>query len=478
MTPGEDRYAPAHPGSPELLTTYRSQLPRPLVWLCNPFNGAIAMLAALFAAALALGVWSRPGVGLPLYARQTGKPCAACHTAFPELTPFGRRFKLGGYTLDGGDSSSLPFAVMLQPSFTHTEAGQPGGAAPHFGRNNNITVQQASLFTGGRITDNLGAFVQATYGSADRRIGWDNTDIRYADSGNVAGHDLLWGLTLNNNPSVQDVWNSTPAWRFPYIVSSLAPQPAAGTFVEGAFAQRVLGLGAYGLVDDTLYLELSGYRTLSKNSQLVLGVDTTNGSPIDGVAPYWRVALERNFDKHSLELGTFGLKSSVVPLRMPSAGTDSFTDLGVDIQYQYIGDGQAVTVRASWINENRGLRASKALGLADNSRDSLSSARASVSYIFDDTWSLTAGRFALRGTVDTTLYGTANGAPSNSGWTGEVAYLPFMQGGPSFWPWLNARIGLQYTAYDKFNGAAINFDGTGRKAHNNNTMFLYAWIMF
>jgi hypothetical protein len=62
--------------------------------------------------------------------------------------------------LSGGDWTGPPFAVMLQaPTFTHTEAGQEGGAAPHFGTNNNFALQQVSLFTGGRITDNLGAFV-------------------------------------------------------------------------------------------------------------------------------------------------------------------------------------------------------------------------------------------------------------------------------------------------------------------------------
>src|SRR6201997_3613657 len=91
-----------------------------------------------FAALLAVGVPSRRAFSLPLYARQTGQPCATCHTAFLELTPFGRRFKLGGYTFGGGDWTGPPFAVMLQaPTFTHTEAGQEGGAAPHFGTNNN-----------------------------------------------------------------------------------------------------------------------------------------------------------------------------------------------------------------------------------------------------------------------------------------------------------------------------------------------------
>ncbi len=39
---------------------------------------------------------------LPLFARQTGMACLACHTVYPELTHFGRMFKLNGYQLDNG----------------------------------------------------------------------------------------------------------------------------------------------------------------------------------------------------------------------------------------------------------------------------------------------------------------------------------------------------------------------------------------
>src|SRR5437660_4472050 len=47
---------------------------------------------------------------IPLYARQTNLKCASCHTIFPELTPFGRKFKLGGYTL--GEREKIPLALM------------------------------------------------------------------------------------------------------------------------------------------------------------------------------------------------------------------------------------------------------------------------------------------------------------------------------------------------------------------------------
>ena len=54
-----------------------------------------------------------------------------------------------------------------------------------------------------------------------------------------------------------------------------------------------------------------------------------------------------------------------------------------------------------------------------------------------------------------------------------------MNGGPDIWPWFNARIGIQYTHYDKFDGTWSNVDGnTGLKAGGNDTVFLYTWLMF
>jgi hypothetical protein len=78
----------------------------------------------------------------------------------------------------------------------------------------------------------------------------------------------------------------------------------------------------------------------------------------------------------------------------------------------------------------------------------------------------------IGGTADAALYGTFTGRPNSAGWITEIAYLPFSYG------WLNMRIGLQYTLWNKFDGATTSFNGAGRNAHNNNTIFAYAWIMF
>ena len=439
----------------------------------------------------AISLAPRQAQALPSYARQTGQPCGACHTDFPQLTPFGRRFKLGGYTLGGGEVTEAykrtfgsdqwvpPISVMGIPTFTHTNTAMaPEDIPPGFKSNDNLSLQQASIFYGGRISDNVGAFVQGTYDGVAKKLMWDNADIRFAKSTTIAGTDVLFGITANNSPTVQDVWNTTPAWRFPFISSSIAPSPAASTMIEGAFAAQVGGVGAYAFVKDTYYLEVSGYRTLSPGSLSTLGIDPAGTSAINGVAPYWRVAAEPSWGKHSLQFGAFGMIANVVPQRMPGFGTDRMTDIGFDSQYQYMADDWSFTARSSFIIENQRLTASNAFGLADNASNHLNSFRSSATFVYgkNERVALTGGYFNIYGSSDAALYGTANGSPNSSGWTGEIAFIPYGMNSPLVWPWFNARIGLQYIWYDKFNGASTNYDGNGRNARDNNTLFLYAWL--
>ena len=107
-------------------------------------------------------------------------------------------------------------------------------------------------------------------------------------------------------------------------------------------------------------------------------------------------------------------------MRMSGAGTDSFTDIGIDTQYQYLGNPHTVTLRASWIRENHNTSASQTLGLADNSNNNLRSLNVSASYIYDHTWSFTAGRMSIGGTADAALYGTFTGSPNSAGWIDDL----------------------------------------------------------
>src|SRR5665213_717356 len=420
--------------------------------------GIAAVVVVLFA-----GLGSREAHALPSFARQTGQPCSACHTAFPELTPFGRAFKLGGYTLGGGVMDPFShFAGMVQTGFTHTQAPQPG-LDPS---NDNLAMQQASLFYGGKIIDNLGAFVQATYDGVGKSVSWDNLDVRLAGSTTIAGKDAVLGITVNNNPTVQDAWNTVPAWSFPggYIRSGLGPEPAASTMIEGAFSQQVLGASAYLYYNSTLYAELGGYESLSPQALSTLGVAPDGTSAISGLAPYARVAFEPSWGNNTLEIGAFGMFANVVPQRMGTQ-TDSYADIGLDSQYQYIADNNAFTARASFIHETQNLSASNGLNLSDNLSNYLDSFRASASYTYDHTYSFTAGYFGISGIADTCLYG---GSPNSNGFVFDLSWLPWSNGNSPLWQGFNTRFGVQYTMYNEF-------DGTSAGASDNNTLFLYAW---
>src|SRR6202790_706186 len=87
-------------------------------------NGLSFRSVELLVVLLVAGMAGEAGA-VPSYARQTGQECIACHVSFPELTPYGRYFKLTGYTIGKVAISSegmnyVPLAVMAQASVTHT----------------------------------------------------------------------------------------------------------------------------------------------------------------------------------------------------------------------------------------------------------------------------------------------------------------------------------------------------------------------
>jgi hypothetical protein len=487
------------------------------------FGGLPVALVSGFAA---YGGASNDASALPSFARQTGQTCSTCHTAFPQLTPFGRRFKLGGYTAGGGIDTQLPpVSFMYMAEFVHINrdlnapdgstsqylAPQPPGLFGYNGNNNWTDLSnQVSIFYGGKVWGNLGAFVQATYTQDAGGYGfaWDNTDIRYADTLHLGPVDVLWGLDANNNMTVQDPWNTTPAWGFPFFTTTFGFQgPSASTLLEGSQGWgpgQVVGAGGYVFVNDTVYLELAAYGGTSKSFQWALtGGPATN--LLSGVAPYYRVAVEKNWGEHSLEIGAYGVNANVItngnqglPPGTFGWPTDIITDNGFDAQYQWISDTHAVTLRANYILERQNLVSSVLQGVSANNVDYLRSLKLSGEYVYKNTYAFTATYFNINGTADMTLYAAnSNFSPNSEGWIFDVAYLPFSRGGPSFWPWANARVGLTYTLYTRYNGGTSNVDPTAldaagtnflcnggsatpycRSASDNNTLLAYAWFVW
>jgi hypothetical protein len=514
----------------------------------------VVALSAAFSALVVLAT-SQPADALPSFARQTGQPCGTCHTDYPGLTPYGRLFKLNGYTTgggkfrttifpswgnpdnalaayakktNGGDGATLsgqpdtsnvwvpPISMMAIYGYTHTKADQPMLSPYH--TNDNANLGQLSFFYGGAITDHIGLFSQTTYGNAppggsaiDPSTGapviptdpcwncewaWDNTDLRYANTGKLGNWDVIYGITANNNPTVQDPWNTTPAWGFPYSGSNVAPGPAAATQIDGAYAGFVGGAGGYAFIDNLVYLELTAYRTLDSKTLPKLGIDPFGmPGPFAGWAPYWRVAVEPHWGRNWFEFGAFGIFEKVrtwagvdsngdgtgnmLPQTLQQA--DKYTDVAFDTQYQYQGDNYWLTLRGTYIHEIQKLDGTfnnPAGAGSTNPTNTLNTLRAyaSLAYGNDNRIVLTGQYFDTWGSSDPLLYAslnscvlTANCSPNSNGYVAEIDYIPFITSTAPLWPWANVRLGLQYTYYNKF-------DGTSENAHDNNTLFLFAWF--
>jgi hypothetical protein len=419
---------------------------------------------------------------IPSFSRQTGFACNLCHTSFPQLSAFGRDFKLNGYTLtvqqtvqvqDSGRAPSLrvnlipPISAMLVSSLTSVRRDVPGA------QNGTVAFpQELGLFIGGAITPKVGTFLQLTYDPASGGIGLDNAEVRFAQQASLGGKSLLFGFTVNNSPTVQDVWNSTPVWGFPYSSSAVAPTPVASTLIDGGLAQAAMGVGTYTWWNNLLYAEFSLYRSAFKGGPFP--VDTTATNAIHGVAPYWRVALQRQLGGASWMVGAFGMLSHVTPSGFEGA-RDRYSDIAFDAQMdRALSGGASITAHGTWIRERRTLDATLADGGASELSGNLTTARFDATYYTASRVGWEMGYFATTGDTDALLYapgsmtGSRSGSPDSKGFTARI----------SFMPWLNTRLAVQYVAYSSFNGASKNYDGTGRNASDNNTLYLMTWLVF
>ena len=137
-------------------------------WRAPLMLGLLSILAAMSCS---------PARAVPAFAAQTGQPCQMCHVGGfgPQLTVYGRNFKLSGYT-QRSTPFNLPISAMGIASFLHTQDDQapPDG----FKANDNFALDQISLFLAGGLGSHLGGFVQTTYDGIAKAWTWDNLDLR------------------------------------------------------------------------------------------------------------------------------------------------------------------------------------------------------------------------------------------------------------------------------------------------------------
>ncbi len=434
------------------------------------------------------GLYLIPSVSfaVPSFARQTGMDCAACHTSFPELTPFGREFKLNGYTL--GERQLLPLAAMMQFSMTSLAKNHDNTGAKLMMRENDPQFDVLSLFAAGKLNDHAGMFIQWTYtnnseqredGSIRGHSQLDNTDIRFVVNHDIFGKNTVFGLNLNNNPSAQDAWNTTPAWGFPFNGPNLPiPGPAFATVIDGGLGQQVAGLGGYFWYDRHLYGELSLYgnanhffRALSAGQPW----DKHEVTRVDGRDnPYWRLAWNEEWGAHSLMVGTYGMQVDIFPDNTnPHGPTNRFTDTALDAQYQYLSDPHIISLQTTYIHEKQDYKASfdpTCSAGPCNTHDHLNTFKAKASYLYDRKYGASLAYFNTTGSNDAIAFSTGDNLvtkPDNQGYVVQFDYNP----------WTFARVSLQYTGYTKWDGSRQT-DGLGLKPSDRNTLFLNTWFAF
>ncbi|MGA7950314.1 MAG: hypothetical protein WCA45_09175, partial [Thiobacillaceae bacterium] len=117
----------------------------------------IRLLLGVTTVTLFMG-YSGPAKSIPVFARQTGQNCVACHAGgqFPELTPYGRLFKLTGYTMG---SRTVPLSMMAVIDYTKSHKIKDSSGVKDTGdfpKQNQLLADFGSIFLAGKITDNLG----------------------------------------------------------------------------------------------------------------------------------------------------------------------------------------------------------------------------------------------------------------------------------------------------------------------------------
>lgn len=397
----------------------------------------------LLVGTLATGLLVNQAEAVPSFARQTGMACAACHTVFPELNSFGRSFKLNGYTLTGikqveaKDSSAAsglqfnqipPLSAMLQVAGTYSKSQDPS---------TQFTLpDQLSFFFAGEISPHMGSFIQITM-EQGTGFSMDNTDIRYA---NHAGN-VTYGVTLNNNPTVQDLWNSTPAWGFPFTHGAGVTSP----LIADGLGQNVMGLGGYADWGNGIYTELSLYR----ETNTFASPGGAAATRIHGPAPYLRLAWNKTFDSGDyLMVGAYGMQADLTADGDYGGPADKYNDAAVDLQYEHpMSNNNMISVHASYTNEKQTLDLS-----SPGDAPTLKSTRVDAIYH----WGYHAT--ATLGYVNSSGF---NSAYDDTAFTGQYSYLP----------WQNTKFTAQYVSYTKVAGVTDNVS-------DNNTLLLQAWLMW
>ena len=400
-------------------------------------------------------------------------------------------FKMNGYIWSAHEEQSYepipPVSAAQIWSYTHTRrpAGlsQPPDRPLRLDGNDNFSYpQQANFFLAGRYYGRLGGFIMGTYSGVDNKWAMDNVDVRLSDVHTFGEkHTLLYGATFNNGPTVQDAWNTLPAWS-QLIGSEVAPGPAASPSISNLIAQ-VAGVGAYAFWDNFLYAEVTPYVSgkSGPSASLTAGNHEGDRSPTAS-RPTGASRSTRTRAATRSRSGTSACttRSTSRPPRPDQQLPRSRRRHPVPVERQAalrdLPDG--VHLGEPGPVRRQGGQRRHAAASSD-----LHTCSSGCSYYYNNLAGITFSLFDIAGPRDRVLYApdrarrqSDRASPNTWGGFVQLNFLPFSQWFDLRWPALPmTQLAVQYTFYGKFNGARPNYDGFGRSASDNNTLYLLAW---
>lgn len=349
----------------------------------------VGLLASAVAFLTPRGAWA-----IPSFARQTGLSCATCHTVFPHLTPFGRYFKLHGYTTTNAklikalktyfkNDSTTKQRVALQISHIPmvsvrlaarwndqaggdglvpkgpVTAGQGFMSTPEGYGSSDVfnLLAGSSMYIAGEITPDLGTFLE--FGGVDDAgdgFGMGMFDLALVSKDQtLAGNNFVYGIRAEDGLGAGDPSNTVGTWGLTASLMGLSTHNTlfdAGTaMMEGGELFAMLG----NFYKGGFYASVGAYRptadqTMDSYVQGSLAGDGSFDGTNGAANGYLRLSYYLPPIGNNLytEIGTFGYVGSLnmtatqlAALANPSY-VDHYSNYGVDLQAQYIGSKNLV----------------------------------------------------------------------------------------------------------------------------------------
>ncbi len=401
--------------------------------------------------ALALLAAAGTAQAVPSFARQTGSECAACHIGAYglNLTPYGIRFKMGGYTDSDGKGTKVPLALQTIYQQVNPEVGKT-----------ERRLSEVDAYIAGRLAGQLGAFARVATrdDGTEHRTTLESVDVRLAGETKIGEKDAVLGLSLNNTPAAQDPFSVLPGRGFgvPTTDGTLLNSSSASPL-----ANRVLGLSGYAFYDNNWYGEVGTYRTLSPSVQDKLGFESSDPGRL-GSSSYWRLAYMQDWKTQFFSGGLVAFDTR--RQRVRGGPADEIRDLGFDLNYQYLGTREHMfQARYAHIFERRRYGSTPPspfvpglVGLPDGRAQDRTLV---LTYAFRQTYGLTLARLKGTGSTDAMRF-PPYGRSDTTSTLVDLSWVPFGKEDSWATPWANVRLSASWFRFSKFNGSRTDVFGS------------------